>query len=71
MQLLKSQGITELLCTQNMEEAMRLCDRVAIMHQGRLLTVDRPADLVHKYAGSEIWELRLNSEDKNAIIAKL
>jgi len=29
---LKSQGVSQLLCTQNMEEAAVLCDRVAIMY---------------------------------------
>ena len=33
---LRAQGVTELLCTQNMEEAAILCDRVAIMHQARI-----------------------------------
>jgi lipooligosaccharide transport system ATP-binding protein len=39
---LKSQGITQLLCTQNMEEAARLCDRVAVMHQGRVMVIGTP-----------------------------
>jgi ABC-2 type transport system ATP-binding protein len=29
-----------------MEEAERLCDRVAVIHDGRLLTVGRPVELV-------------------------
>ena len=29
---MKNQGITQLLCTQNMEEDTRLCGRVAIIH---------------------------------------
>jgi ABC-2 type transport system ATP-binding protein len=38
-------GQTILLTTHNMEEADRLCDRVAIMDHGRLLALDTPADL--------------------------
>ncbi len=39
---LKSQGVTQLLCTQNMEEAAELCDRVAIMYQGKIVSLDTP-----------------------------
>jgi ABC-2 type transport system ATP-binding protein len=38
-------GQTILLTTHYMEEADRLCDRVAIMDHGRLLALDTPADL--------------------------
>ena len=51
---LKTQGVTQLLCTQNMEEAATLCDRVAIMHQGRILSQDTPRALVSRYVGEEI-----------------
>ena len=34
---LKSQGVTQLLPTQNMEEEFALCDRVAIMNKGKIL----------------------------------
>jgi lipooligosaccharide transport system ATP-binding protein len=68
---LKSQGVTELLCTQNMEEAAVLCDRVAIMHQGRILSVDRPNKLIQKYIGSEILEIEVDSQDKDRIASEL
>ena len=38
-------GMTVLLTTHYMEEADALCDRVALMHHGRLQTVGTPADL--------------------------
>jgi ABC-2 type transport system ATP-binding protein len=37
---------TVLLTTHDMEEAERLCDRVGILHEGRLVTVGTPAELV-------------------------
>ena len=49
---LKSQGVTELLCTQNMEEATALCDRVAIMHQGKILSLDAPRKLISNLVAS-------------------
>ena len=42
---LKRSGITILLTTHYIEEADRLCDRVAIMQQGRIATLGAPADL--------------------------
>lgn len=42
----KSQGRTVVLTTHYMEEAEELCDRVAIMDEGRVLAVDSPPGLV-------------------------
>jgi len=42
---LKQSGITILLTTHYIEEADRLCDRVAIMQQGRIAALGAPADL--------------------------
>ena len=68
---LKSQGVTQLLPTQNMEEASTLCDRVAIMHQGKVLTVDAPEKLVSSYFGDEIWEIEAAGEERNNIVSVL
>lgn len=38
-------GTTIFLTTHFMEEADNLCNRVAIMHQGRVITIGTPADL--------------------------
>lgn len=68
---LKAQGVTLLLCTQNMEEAAVLCDRVAIVHQGKILVVDTPAALVSRYVGNRILEIELDSADKGKVIKEL
>jgi lipooligosaccharide transport system ATP-binding protein len=68
---LKSQGVTLLLCTQNMEEAAALCDRVAIMHQGRILSLDAPKKLISRYVGDEVWEIDLNSEGRDKTVKEL
>jgi len=68
---LKAQGITQLICTQNMEEAATICDRVAIMHQGRILTQDSPRALVSKYVGDEVLEIEANSRNRGKIIEEL
>lgn len=68
---LKSQGITQLLCTQNMEEATVLCDRVAIMNQGKILSLDAPQTLISRYVGDEVWEVPVKAEERGAIIEAL
>jgi ABC-2 type transport system ATP-binding protein len=42
---LQREGRTLVYTTHYMEEAQRLCDRVAIMHEGRVLDVGTPAEL--------------------------
>lgn len=68
---LKSQGVTQLICTQNMEEASVLCDRVAIMHQGKILSLDTPQELISRYVGTEVWEIGLNSEERDRTVKEL
>ncbi len=42
----RDRGATVVLVTHDMDEAERLCDRVAVIHDGRLLTLGRPVELV-------------------------
>jgi len=68
---LKAQGVTQLMCTQNMDEAARLCNRVAIIHQGRIIDIDTPSALVSRYMGNQVWEIDLVSVDRDTIIKEL
>lgn len=43
---IKKQGITVVLTTHYMEEAEKLCDRVAIMDKGQIVTIDTPNNLI-------------------------
>ncbi len=54
---LRGQGITMLLTTHYMEEAEHLCDRIIILHQGRILAEGRPQALVETYIGREVVEV--------------
>ena len=47
---LNAAGMTIVLTTHNMEEAEYLCNRIAIMDQGKLVAEDTPHDLIQKYA---------------------
>jgi len=46
---IRARGKTVFLTTHLMEEAERLCDRVAILDHGRIIDVDTPAALVRRY----------------------
>jgi len=54
---LKKDGVTILLTTHYMEEAERLCDRVAVMHHGRILCEGSPAELVGKHVEPQVLEI--------------
>lgn len=68
---LKSQGTTQLLTTQNMEEASVLCDRVAIMNEGRIVALGVPSDLILRYGGSQIIEARLGAGEQEGVKRQL
>jgi ABC-2 type transport system ATP-binding protein len=46
---IRSRGKTVFLTTHSMEEAERLCDRVAIIEHGRLIEMGAPADLIRQH----------------------
>ncbi|MEK6572300.1 MAG: ATP-binding cassette domain-containing protein [Bacteroidota bacterium] len=54
---LRSRGITVLLTTHYMEEAERLCDRLIILDQGKILAEGQPRALVQNLIGEEVLEL--------------
>ena len=60
--------LTLLLTTHYLDEAERLCDRVAIMHQGRIVALDTPAAL-RAQLGEELIELRIDGDGDDALAA--
>jgi lipooligosaccharide transport system ATP-binding protein len=68
---LKAQGVTQLLCTQNMDEAAFLCRRVAVMHQGRVITIGNPVELVSRYIGERIWEIEFEPSGHDGLVEEL
>ena len=59
---LHAQGRTLVLTTHYMEEADRLCDRVAIVDRGRLLALDTPATLKTRAPGGMLVSLTLDGD---------
>ena len=47
----RADGIAILLSTHYMEEAQRLCDRIAVIHQGKILDCAPPAELISRHIG--------------------
>lgn len=52
LEKLKSKGITLILTTHYMEEAERICDRVAIMDSGKIMVIDTPQNLIQQHGGN-------------------
>jgi ABC-2 type transport system ATP-binding protein len=46
---LRDDGATVVLTTQFIEEAERLCERVAILHHGSVVDVDSPQSLIGRF----------------------
>ena len=47
--LARREGCTVFLCTHNLVEAQKLCDRVAVMEHGRLVALGTPSELTRQY----------------------
>ncbi len=52
----RTRGGTILLTTHYMEEAARLCDRVAIMDHGKVIALGRPAELIESLGADQVIE---------------
>lgn len=65
---LQERGITILLTTHDMEEASRLCDRIAIMDHGHILVCDTSAELEKLLPGGTTLELRVSVPER-ALVA--
>jgi ABC-2 type transport system ATP-binding protein len=61
-------GMTTVLTTHYLDEAERLCDRIAVMHQGAIVALDRPAALLAGL-GAELVELRVEHDPAGALMA--
>jgi ABC-2 type transport system ATP-binding protein len=53
---MKARGRTVLLTTHYMDEAERLCDRVAIVDHGKVIALGTPRELVARVVGQEVVE---------------
>ena len=63
----KKEGGTVLLTTHYMDEAERLCDRVAIVDHGRIMTLGSPAELISVLGGEHVVEFALENSGSEQI----
>jgi ABC-2 type transport system ATP-binding protein len=63
---IRARGKTVFLTTHLMEEAERLCDRVAIIDHGRIVDIDTPARLVAKHCPERTIEVATAGPDAEA-----
>ncbi len=71
--LKKTRHLTMLLTTHYMEEADRLCDRIAIVDHGTLVALGSPVELKQSVPGSNVVEVQFGREDQGwkALLEKL
>ena len=68
---LKKERKTILLTTHYIEEAEKLCDRVAVVDQGRVIAQGTPRELKERSAGTTRIELRLARPESDAALKQL
>jgi len=61
---LNQRGLTILLTTHDMDEADRLCERIAVMDNGKILVDDTPAALKKMIPGGHSLELHAGTSDQ-------
>jgi ABC-2 type transport system ATP-binding protein len=68
---LRSAGRTIILTTHYMDEAERLCDRVAIMDHGRIIALGTPQQLIASVGGDHVVEFAIGADaEKNLVDAR-
>jgi ABC-2 type transport system ATP-binding protein len=68
---IRDRGVTIVLVTHLIEEAERLCDRVAVIDQGNLVALDRPAALATAAAASQRVRLKVAERFSTELLGAL
>jgi lipooligosaccharide transport system ATP-binding protein len=71
LRALKREGVTLLLTTHYMEEAAQLCDRLVIMHEGRILVEGAPRELIARETSRHVVEVFDPPAEALAALARL
>jgi len=67
----RREGCTVFMCTHNLVEAQRLCDRVAILEHGRLVALGTPTELTRQYVRRLEVEIEVEEEQTEAALNML
>jgi ABC-2 type transport system ATP-binding protein len=65
---LRAQGRTVLLTTHYMDEAERLCDRVAVVDHGKVIAEGTPRQLIAELGGEHVVEFTLDEENGQPLL---
>jgi ABC-2 type transport system ATP-binding protein len=65
----RTQGRTVLLTTHYMDEAERLCDRVAVVDHGKVIALGTPRELIAKLGGEHVVEFSLDTDNGSPALA--
>ena len=68
---IRDRGVTVVLVSHFMEEAERLCDRVALIDKGRVVELDTPAALAERVAVTQRIQFRPSGPVDDALLADL
>jgi ABC-2 type transport system ATP-binding protein len=69
--LASEKGRTVFLCTHNLVEAQKLCDRVAVMEHGHLVALGNPAELARQYVRRLDVEIETTTEQLQMVFELL
>ena len=64
---LNREGLTVFLTTHNMEEASQMCDRIAIIHRGKIAAIDTPERLKRTTEGLQSVEIAFETANPSAL----
>lgn len=68
---LRREGRTIFLCTHNLIEAQRLCDRIAVLRHGKLVGLGTVAELSYQVGGDQSLEFEVAPEDVDRTVKLL
>ena len=64
----KARGRTVLLTTHYMDEAERLCDRIAVVDHGRVIAEGTPRELVRSLGGEHVVEISVGEDGRGGLL---
>lgn len=68
---IKAKGQTIVLTTHYMEEAEQLCDRIAIMDQGKIIDLDTPKALIRKHGSGSMVSFKTSKVIDEKLLKKI
>ncbi|MEJ2737783.1 MAG: ABC transporter ATP-binding protein [Anaerolineae bacterium] len=68
MHLSHDEDRTVFLCTHNLDEAQKLCDRVAVLEHGRVVALGTPEELANKIGRSQRLEFQVARTDEATVL---